>query len=44
MSHKPPREEKKKPLLNPKEKKAARLQKKQAVEVVPVPRRGFPAP
>jgi hypothetical protein len=36
MSHKPPRQEKKKPLMNAKEKKAARLLKKQAAEVVPI--------
>jgi hypothetical protein len=43
MSHKPPREEMKKALRSPKEKKAARELKKQAGNVVPVAKRPFPA-
>ena len=38
MSHKPPKQEKKQPLRSAKEKKAARLLKKQAVLVVPLVR------
>jgi hypothetical protein len=38
MSHKPPREDKKKALLTPKEKKALKQQKKQAGDVVPLAR------
>ncbi len=43
MSHKPPREEMKKALRSPKEKKAARLLKKQVADVVPLPKRFLPA-
>ena len=36
MSHQPPKESKKKPLLSPKERKAAKLQRKQADNAPPV--------
>ena len=36
MSHKPPKEDKKKPLLTPKEKKAIKKQKKHAGEAIPL--------
>lgn len=36
MSHKPPKEDKKKPLLTPKEKKAIKQRKKQAGDAVPL--------
>ena len=36
MSHKPPKEDKKKPLLTPKEKKAIKQQKKHARDPVPL--------
>ena len=36
MSHKPPKEDKKKPLLTPKQKKAIKKQKKHAGEAIPL--------
>ena len=36
MSHKPPKEDKKKPLLTPKEKRAIKKQKKHAGEAIPL--------